>query len=262
MGIKGRFPSKAPWVTTLLFDLDGTLVDMDRARLELRLILRAAWRFSKAIRPWHFRKAFWGAAEKMQDHGTEETNYSVFLSALSQYSARTASELDGIVRECLAKDFARLSYLFTPVPGARETLDLARKLGYRVVLATNPVWPLVGVEMRLKWGGLGDFPFDYVTHSEIMTRCKPHAAYYSDLLARLQVTPRECVMIGNDPRKDLPAHDVGIMTFLVERAGQEELMSQAALDPRQGGRGSFEDFREFIRRSKEEPWEQSQSSSV
>ena len=63
---------------------------------------------------------------------------------------------------------------------------------------------------RLRAGGLDDFTFDFISHSEVMTRCKPDPRYYRELLERLRARGEECLMIGNDPRKDLPAKDAGI----------------------------------------------------
>jgi hypothetical protein len=75
-----------PRLTTLLFDLDGTLVNLERRGLELRFMLRAFRRFYPAIRPWRFRRAFWLAAERLQVHGTGQTNYQVFLETLGAQS--------------------------------------------------------------------------------------------------------------------------------------------------------------------------------
>jgi len=185
---------------------------MERRGLELRFMLRAAVRFAGAIPPWRFRKAFWQAAERMQSHGTDRTNYEVMIEALERHARRPVKEA---ARRFIEEDFPTLSDRFGPVPGARETLLLARRLGFRLVLATNPVWPLSAVRRRLEWGGVRDIPFDFIANSEVMTRSKPDPAYYFELLGRIGAKASECLMIGNDPRKDLPARELGIRTFLI-----------------------------------------------
>ena len=232
-------------LTTLLFDLDGTLVDMQRRGLELRFMLRAFRRFWPAIHPWRFRRAFWQAAERLQAHGSPKTNYAVFLETLAQYSRVDRDSLDRIVREFLVHDFPHLSGHFVPIPGARETLELARRLDYRVVLATNPVWPLDAVRTRLHAGGLHDFAFDFISHSEVMTCCKPDPRYYRELLERLQARGEECLMIGNDPRKDLPAKEAAINTFLI---------GNHPPDPRMDACGTLQDLRSGIARERETSW--------
>jgi FMN phosphatase YigB (HAD superfamily) len=229
-------------LTTLLFDLDGTLVTLKRRGMELRFMLRAFRRFGPAIRPWRFRRAFWQAAERLQAHDTDKTNYQVFLETLGTHSRVDLPALDGIVRDFLVHDFPHLSDRFVPISGARETLELARRLHYRVVLATNPVWPLAAVQARLRAGGLADFAFDFISHSEVMTCCKPTTRYYRQLLERLDARGEECLMIGNDPRKDLPAKDAGIRTFLI---------GTHPPDPRMDECGTLEDLRARLAQERE-----------
>lgn len=242
-----------PKLTTLLFDLDGTLVTLQRRGLELRFMLRAFRRFWPAIPPWRFRRAFWEAAERLQVHGTEKTNYQVFLETLGVHSRSDLATLDRIVREFLVQDFPHLSDRFVPVSGALETLELARRLGYRVVLATNPVWPLDAVRTRLRAGGLGGFQFDFISHSEVMTCCKPDTRYYRQLLDRLQTPGEECLMIGNDPRKDLPAKEAGIRTFLI---------GVHPPDARMDASGTLEDLRARISQERDTSWLADRNSCV
>ena len=240
-------------LTTLLFDLDGTLVTLERRGLELRFMLRAFRRFWPAIPPWRFRRAFWQAAERLQVHGSDKTNYQVFLETLGAHSRVDLAVVDQIVREFLVEDFPHLSDRFVPIPGARETLQLARRLGYKVVLATNPVWPLDAVRTRLRAGGLGDFTFDFISHSEVMTRCKPDTRYYHELLERLGTRGEECLMIGNDARKDLPASEAGIRTFLI---------GAHAPDPRMDACGTMEDLRARITQERDSSWSAHRNSFV
>jgi len=50
-----------------------------------------------------------------------------------------------------------------------------------------------------------------------MTRCKPHVGYFEEILRRLALRAQDCLMVGDNPRKDLPAAKVGIRTFLLGR---------------------------------------------
>jgi FMN phosphatase YigB (HAD superfamily) len=252
MEIRESFPSNANELSTLLYDLDGTLVRMRRRSLEWRFMLRAIRRFALGIPPWRFKKAFWASADRMQNHQTDALNYDVLVDELSSYSRWSRERMARELRLLLVEDFPYVADRIEGIPGARETLELSRELGFGVVLATNPVWPLLGVEMRLEWGGLGDFAFDYVTHSEIMTRCKPDPAYYAQLLDHLQVPAKSCLMIGNDAMKDLPAREVGIATFLVTHDGKP-LARDVRNDPRLDAWGNFEEFRGWLAGGKENP---------
>src|SRR5690242_12356753 len=105
MGHRGRLPSSCPEVTTLLFDLDGTLVGMrEKAGLQLRLMARALLRYGRAISPWRFPGAFWGAMKGLQRHGTERLNHDVFLDLLHPHATCSRDDLHLLCEEFIALD--------------------------------------------------------------------------------------------------------------------------------------------------------------
>ena len=250
MAHKGRLPSSCPEVTTLLFDLDGTLVDMQRSGLQLRLMAKALVRYAPAIRPWRFAQAFWTAIKGLQVHGSERLNHDVFLDILGKHASCSRERLDALCEEFITLDVVTAAEQFSPIEGARETLLEAHALGYRLVLATNPVFPLSAVKLRMRWGGVDDIPFERITSSQTMTRCKPDPGYYRELLAQLGVRAEECLMIGNDPKKDLPAKDVGCYTYILDLPAVRPMETAVLADPRLDGYGSYQDLRAWLRRSR------------
>jgi HAD superfamily hydrolase (TIGR01509 family) len=233
----------APITKTLLFDLDGTLVRLHRRySLELRMMFRAARRFRDVVPPFSFPRAFWRAARLAQSHDSRRPNHEILVSALSAQSRADEREIFSRMEDLTTHDFCHMQTHFRPIRGAREILETARARGHRVVLATNPVWPERAVKMRLGWGGLADFRFDFVSHSQVMTRCKPSLGYYRELLTRLGARPDECVMIGDNPKKDLPATELGIRTFLLSKG-------RPAADRRLDGWGSLEDLHHWLTES-------------
>ena len=203
---------------TLLVDLDGTIVRL-RAQplLELRLAFRGARRFAPVLPRRRFYRAFWRAARAMQANASARTNHEVLIGELARIAGSSEHDVAGLLDGMVEHDFARMGWHFRPIPGARDMLLRAQDRGYRLVLATNPVWPERAVRMRLAWGGVGDVPFDHITHSGVMTRCKPHVGYFEEILRRLALRAQDCLMVGDNPRKDLPAAKVGIRTFLLGR---------------------------------------------
>lgn len=206
------FPSS---IDTLLVDLDGTLVRMERRGLECRFMAKAILRFAGVIAPWSFRRVFWESIETMQRNRSERTNYEVLISELARRAECSELEIARRSHLVLSKDFPTLSDRFSPIPGAREFLDLALEKGLKLVLATNPVWPYDAVRRRMEWGGVADLPWEFISHSQTMTRCKPGVDYYRELLDRIERRPEQCLMIGNDARKDLPAREIGIETYIL-----------------------------------------------
>lgn len=241
----------APDATTLLWDLDGTLVKLrSRARLEASMMVRGARRFSAAFPVHRFYGCFWNAARTAQNHFSDRTNHEVLTQTLAAGARCSEVDVRRMLDGFVSEDFATLGGRhFGPIPGAREALQFARDLGYRLVLATNPVWPQRAVRMRLEWGGLTDVPFEFVSHSEVMTRCKPSLAYYRELLERVGLRAEDCIMIGNDPIKDLPATELGIRTFLLRAEGPGRKSRTA--DRRLDVCGTFDELRHWLDASKQ-----------
>ncbi|MEM7394791.1 MAG: HAD family hydrolase [Verrucomicrobiota bacterium] len=229
-------------LTHLVFDLDGTLVQMDERKVEWGYMRKAIPRFARLISPFRFRKAFWKSADAMLRNDSSKTNFEAYVDALAAHSPFAREKVERTARLSIEEDFASLGAFIEPVPGARETLALAVRLGYRLVVATNPVFPLSAVLTRMKHGGVSSFGFDYITHAEVMTRCKPRVEFYRELLEKLDVKGAQCLMIGNDPRKDLTAKEVGMRTFLLNRdVGNENLD-----DDRVDELGDYHDLQQLL----------------
>jgi FMN phosphatase YigB (HAD superfamily) len=92
-----------------------------------------------------------------------------------------------------------------------------------VVIATQPVFPLVAIRQRMDWARVGDFPYQLITSYENMHSCKPMTEYYLEIASIIGCPPNECVMVGNDPAQDIsPAQDAGMATYLVTTSGKDE----------------------------------------
>jgi len=100
-------------------------------------------------------------------------------------------------------------------PYAKKIINLLKAHDKKIVLATNPVFPVVAVKKRLEWAGLDYDMFDFVTTYEGSSFCKPKHAYYQEILDAIDEEPGRCLMIGNDVREDMIAKEMGMDTYLV-----------------------------------------------
>lgn len=233
-------------IDTLLFDLDGTLVDQFQPGSALEftaLVIRRFWGLTDPLTTY---KAGHAAVQALQNHRSPRTNFEAMVNEFCRHADVRPQAVRERARHFAEHDFATMGWRFHPIPGAREALDLARDLGFRLVLATNPTVPLPMTFHRLEWAGLAHVEWAFVTHPEIMTRTKPDVAYYHELLAKLECGAERCLMIGNDFRKDLPAMDAGIRTFLVDRPLSPKARRARSLY-RPDHSGSYEDLAALIR---------------
>jgi FMN phosphatase YigB (HAD superfamily) len=204
-------------IDTLLFDLDGTLVDQVQPGSTLQFSALILRRFLGLTAPWHTYRAAKAAVHALQNHRTEATNFDAMVAEFCRHAPVSPDAVAERVMALAERDFPAMGWRFRPIPGAREALLKGRALGFRLVLATNPTVPYPMTAHRLRWAGLADIEWAFLTHPQIMTRTKPDVAYYHELLAKLGCGPERCLMVGNDFRKDLPAMDAGIRTFLLDR---------------------------------------------
>ena len=98
---------------------------------------------------------------------------------------------------------------------AKEIIDLVKQKGMTAVLATNPVFPRVATESRIRWAGLDPKDFALYTTYENACFCKPNPKYYLEILEKLGCQPSECLMVGNDVDEDMVAESLGMRVFLL-----------------------------------------------
>jgi FMN phosphatase YigB (HAD superfamily) len=204
-------------IDTLLFDLDGTLVDQVQPGSPLQFTWLVIRRFYGLTGPWKTWVAGKAAVHALQHHRSDLTNFEAMVAEFCRHAPVEPQAVCDRVLALAADDFPEMGWRFKPIPGAREALLLGRSLGFRLVLATNPTVPFPMTEHRLRWAGLEDIDWAFITHPQIMTRTKPDVDYYHELLTKLGCGPERCLMVGNDFRKDLPAMEAGIRTFLLDR---------------------------------------------
>ena len=101
------------------------------------------------------------------------------------------------------------------MPGAEAAVDAVVDAGLRLALFTNPSFSRACIGCRMGWGGLDGMPFELVTTMENSSHCKPDAAYYLEALGKMGLTPEEVLMVGNDPKRDFPAPQIGMPTAYV-----------------------------------------------
>lgn len=205
-----------PDITTVLFDLDGTLLPMDQEVFTKRYFTLLS---QKAAEFGYDHKtivdAVWGATKVMMKNDGSAMNIEVFWHAFQERLGEKALALKTHFDSFYAEEFHRAKDAAGQNTLARPLIDLLKKQGYTVAVATNPVFPQVANRSRLSWVGLSEEDFAWVTCYENARFCKPSTGYYSDILEKLEKTPGETIMIGNDMVEDMAAAKLGTDIFMV-----------------------------------------------
>ncbi|AGL00351.1 YbaK/EbsC family protein [Desulfoscipio gibsoniae] len=199
-----------------LFDLDGTLLQVhtqDFMKEYIKEIARAA---APVVDPGRFSKALWDSTGAMlANRDAALTNAEVFWNDFRSRMADCHEALEPRLNDFYANEFKKLARAVDTSPLARQVVQAALDRGLRIVLATNPLFPRSAIFDRMAWAGVADLPWELVTSYEDMHHCKPYPEYFLEIAVRLDLSPGDCLMVGNDVPKDMAAAAVGMQTYLV-----------------------------------------------
>ena len=201
----------------ILFDLDGTLLPLDEKLFVDIYFTELSKVFSEYnIESNKLVEAIWTATHEIIKNDGKRTNEEAFWEKFKSIINIDLSNVKEVLEKFYANEFfTKLKKCSTENSLAKVAVNLAKKNGRKVVLATNPVFPIDAL-VRLKWTGLDIDDFDYVTHYSNSSFSKPNPKYYLDLCKKLDVEPKECLMIGNDERQDIfAASSAGMNCYLV-----------------------------------------------
>ena len=203
-------------ITTVLFDLDGTLLPMDQelfAKTYFTSIARhvapRGYEFDAVI------KGIWAGTKAMMKNTGEKVNEAVFWETFAGiFGERVYDDMPAFDR-FYVEHFDEIAAVCGHDPRAAEVIRLCHERGRKTVLATNPIFPRIATEKRMRWAGLSPEDFVLYTTYDNSRYCKPNPKYYTSILNELGVPPEECLMVGNDVDEDMIARELGMQVFLL-----------------------------------------------
>lgn len=208
-------------LTGVLFDLDGTLLDIhldDFFRRYFAALGPAIGEILGEDADAHEGlDAVMRGTEAMCRSHPGQTNRDTFNAVFRELTGADLTRQDNaaVLERFYAEVFPALREAIDPHPGARASVECALDLGLKVAIATNPIFPRAAIEERMRWANVADLPIDLVTSYENMHSAKPHGSYYSEIASMLDVLPGEALMVGDDRVLDMAAADVGMQTYFV-----------------------------------------------
>lgn len=203
-------------VQAVFFDLDGTLVDVDMDRFVPSYLRRLTERMSDQVSPARAIQALHLAVSVMfANTDAARTLESILLEVLQSEVSITSEQYAASLERFCQTDLEALRPLVTGHPLSSQLVESCLARGWKVVLATNPIFPRAVIDARIAWGDLDGDAFHYVTAYETEHFCKPNPAFFEELLTQLQIPAETCLMVGNDTLHDLSANQVGMQTCLL-----------------------------------------------
>ena len=232
-------------IRTILFDLDGTLLPMDQEKFlnsYFRRIMKALT--PRGYDPKELLENIWNGTRQALKNDGSRTNERAFWDCFSgAYGDKV--NLDKPAFEAFYRgEFQKVAEDCGYDPQSKATIERLKAAGYRLVLATNPVFPAVATESRVRWAGLEPEDFVYRTTYENSSYCKPNPAYYQEILDKLGLRADECLMVGNDAEEDGAAEKTGMQVFFLTNC----FINTKGLDISGYPQGGFEELLAFLER--------------
>lgn len=203
-------------ITTVLFDLDGTLLPMDQ-ELFIKAYLAG---LCKKLAPLGYdpkavADGIWQGTAAMVKNDGSRSNEEVFWQVFCGIFGEKAREDMPVFEDFYRNEFQQVAQVCGHDPASKKLIDSLKARGLRLVLATNPLFPAIATHSRIRWAGLEPEDFELVTTYENSSCSKPNPAYYQEILDKLGLKAGECVMVGNDATEDVAAAKVGLPVFLL-----------------------------------------------
>ena len=233
-------------IKAVLFDLDGTLLPMDQELFTKAYFKVLATHLAPlGYEPQSLIDAIWkGTVAMIKNDGTQ-TNEVTFWNAFSGIFGEKVREDEPEFDKFYRTGFSSVKDVCGFSKKAAEIVRSLREQGIKVVLATNPIFPSIATENRMRWAGLEPSDFEFFTTYENTSYCKPNLSYYKDIVSRLGVAPHECIMVGNDVGDDMIAKELGMKVFLLT----DNLINKDGVDISQYPNGNFDELCAYIQKA-------------
>ena len=189
----------------IIFDLDGTLIDTNQVHVE-------AWR------------------QVLNEHGYNVAPDRIFVEVgkggdnfVPDLLGKEADETDGDkLRKAQPKAYEKLASRrgLKVFPGAVELLATLRKRGLRTILATSSNKAQLEVTEKASGLRVGEL-IDEMVNADDAGRSKPYPDIVSAAAKKLNMTPAQCVMVGDTPYDAESAKHAGVVLLGVTCGGHE-----------------------------------------
>lgn len=226
---------------TLLFDLDDTLLDTNMDAFIPAYFQGLSKHVADRVAPEIMLRALVHGMNLMNESEDPTcTLQEVFEADFYQTLGIPKSELWDAFEDFYDHVFPSIGMHTRQRPDAVPLIEWAFSRGYRVAIATDPLFPRKATYHRLRWAGFEPEQFELVSTFETFHFTKTHPAYYAEVLGQLGWVDGPVLMVGNDVKRDLvPAHQLGLKTYFID--------GDAGSSPGfEAGRGRLGDLRPWL----------------
>lgn len=226
---------------TLLLDLDDTLLDTNMDAFVPAYFQALSQHMAPHVAPSAMLRALVNGVNLMNENqDPTRTLQEVFETHFYPDLGIPKEAIWDVIEEFYDNVFPTLGGHTRVRPDAAALIEWALRRGFRVAIATDPLFPRKATHHLVRWAGLDPDGIELISTFDHFHFSKTHPAYYAEVLGRLGWPEGPVLMVGNDVARDLlPAHTLGLGTYLIdgESASSSEFVT---------GRGKLADLRPWL----------------
>ena len=226
---------------TLLLDLDDTLLQTNLSVFVPAYFQALAKHLSSHVSPDITARSLIHGTNLMYAHeDPTRTLMDAFDSGFYSHVGASKEELRAILDDFYDNVFPTLAGHTNQIDEAAPLIDWALSCGFRVAIATDPLFPRKATYHRLRWAGIDPERIELFSTYEHFHFTKTYPAYYAEVLGRLGWPEGPVLVVGDNVERDLvPANRLGLATYFIE--------TDSASSPGfEAGRGRLADLRPWL----------------
>ena len=209
----------------VLLDLDNTMVLYDEPAFYESYFISICRMFSDIFTPDEFKTRVIRATMALRQNNGEMSNRRFFMNMFTEGCEEREDEIWQRFMQFYETEYHKIVVEVKVPDGLHDTLERMHRDGLKLVVASNPIFPLMVQHSRMDWADIEKSRFNLVTHIDNMSFVKPRTEYYLQICEKIGEDPAGCLMVGNDAVHDMVAGAVGMKTFLTEEAGEIDYTS-------------------------------------
>jgi len=209
-------------IQAILFDLEGTLINVDTTDFMRNYLGILAPRFANLLSPDKFSKQLLRSMETSQsDIKPGQTNMQTFYDDFSKATGQSFQTLRPIFEEFYESDFPALRCLVQAIPQGVKVVEYAIQQGFLTAVASNPVLTLSAMREHVRWAGLTPEHFKVIPALDNFHHFKPQLGFFRELAESLGVEPACCLLVSGQIQ-DIICRELGMKMFFVGTPESED----------------------------------------
>lgn len=226
----------------ILFDLDGTLLPMDTDAF-LNAYGMAMTKHFHAFQEKDLFNKIMISVNHVIESNEHKVNEEKFFECFKKYVSHDIHKYKTHFDSFYIAAFDETKKVVSQSKAMIEAVKVLKDKGYALIVATNPVFPLVANHKRIAWAGFDVQMFEYISSLEQNHYCKPNINFYKEVLKANNLKTSEVLMVGNDYEEDVVSSTIGIDNYIITN----HMINRNILNIEPKYKGTYDAFLEFAK---------------